>query len=292
MTAIAEICADKARIDAAKFAHAYAREHCHTYAENQTCAWYHGSWQFLRLLDLVSTPVAHAFHYDRQLDEISQDSRFKNILVSGSADAGLVKTIREAYLHRNAEINLSVVDICPTPLKICREYAASAGIPITTLEQDILNGLPADSFDAIFTHSFMGYFDDDNRQLLIRQWSNSLRKGGRLITVQRIRENYAGDFVRFSDHEIENFVARTTELLRDTSTADLEPFDIVSMARQFAENFRNYPVRSADQLRSMLENAGFKLNLFEQQTTLGTAGVTGPSVPNSAGFYLIVAERK
>lgn len=292
MPAIAEICTDDMRIDAAKFAHAYAQEHCHAYAENQTCAWYHGSWQFLRLLDLVSTPVAHASHYDLQLNEISLDPGFKNILVSGSADSGLVKTIHEAFRHRNAEINLSVIDICPTPLKICEEYAASAGIRITTLEQDILDGLPADSFDAIFTHSFMGYFDDDNRQLLLRQWSKSLRKGGRLVTVQRVREDYVGEFVGFSEHEIENFVARATELLREASNAELARFDITTMARRFAENFRNYPVRSAVQLGNMLENAGFKLNLFEQQTTLGTAGVTGPSVPNSAGFYLIVAERK
>ncbi len=282
---------DTESLHAAKFAHEFARSHCRQYTDNQRCSWYHGSWQFLRLLDLVSTPAAHASHFDAQLKKIDGDSSMKNILVSGSADAAMVKTIHETLVHRQAEINITVADICATPLEVCEQYAARAGIKIKTLKRDILEGLPAQAFDAIFTHSFMGYFDDVNRQHLLEQWATALRKGGRLITVQRIRENYPNEIVRFDLGEIDNFVARAGQLMQLPGTGELAGFDIVAMAKKFAENFQNHPVRSAEQLQAMLESAGFKLNLFERQATIGTEGVTGPSVPNAAGFYLIVAER-
>jgi SAM-dependent methyltransferase len=289
MNAIVDI--DMDRLDSAIFAHQYAQSHCQPYAPGQTCAWYHGSWQFLRLLDLVSTPAAHASHFARQLEKMSGDSGFQNILVSGSADSSMVQTIHETLANPNAKIKISVVDICGTPLKICEHYADDVGISIKTMRQDILEGLPQEQFDAIFTHSFMGYFDEENRQRLLLQWAGALRKGGRLITVQRVRENHAGDMVRFEHHEIEAFVARAEKLMQEPGNDDLEKHDVVGMAKAFAENFSNYPVRSAEQLRAMFEIAGFKLHLFEQQATRGTEGVTGPSVPNAAGFYLIVAER-
>jgi len=291
MTANASLKIDTERLSAARFAHAYSHAHCQQDSKHESCAWYHGSWQFLRLLDLVSTPDVHAMHFDTQLKKIAGDSSFKNILVSGSADSGLVKTIHEALMSRQAEITLTVIDICGTPLKICEQYADKAGLQITTLKQNILEGLPEAAFDAIFTHSFMGYFDDAARQHLLRQWARSLRPGGRLITVQRIRENYADDVVRFNDLEINAFVARAKDLVRQSDFADFSEFDVVGMAKKFAERFRNFPVRSAEQLQSMFETAGFKLATFERQATHGAEGLTGPSVPNAAGFYMIAAER-
>jgi len=291
MSETVELHIDKQGFKAAKFAYSQANLNCRQSTDNHSCAWYHGAWQFLRLLDLVSTPVAHASHFDAQLEIIKNDSAINDILISGSADVGMVKTIHEALAARQVEINITVADICSTPLKVCEHYAADAGIQIKTLQRDVLDGLPAQTFDAIFTHSFMGYFDDTNRQHLLQQWANALRKGGLLITVQRVRENYPDDIVRFEAQEIDNFVARASLLMQLPGADLLASFDIVAMARQFAENFRNFPVRSADQLRSMIETAGFKLTLFEQQATIGTEGVTGPSVPNAAGFYLIAAER-
>jgi len=282
---------DENRLHAAKFAHGLAQTHCLHDQELQSCAWYHGSWQFLRLLDLVSTPAAHAAHYQSQLEAISQDPGFKNILISGSADFSMVKTIHESLSHRGKAIRMTVADICSTPLKVCEHYAAEAGIRITPLQQDILEGLPPASFDAIFTHSFMGYFDDSTRPALIRQWARALRKGGRLVTVQRVRDNYPDDIVRFSAGEIENFVARADSMMPEHRDSALVDFDIFSMAKRYSLIFRQFPPSSASQLRAMLEDEGFELTLFEQKNTVGTEGVTGPSVPNAAGFYLIAAER-
>lgn len=279
------------RLNAARFSYSYAHEHCQQYPDNKSCAWYHGSWQFLRLLELVSTPAVHASHFDTQLKKIADDSSYKNILISGSADSALVQTIHEALAHRQAELKLSVVDICATPLKVCEQYAKKNNLEINILKQNVLEGLQSNAFDAIFTHSFMGYFDDANRELLLRQWANALRTGGRLITVQRIRENHTKDIVRFDADEVEAFVARATELVQQPDASMLAQFDIVAMAKNFAGSFQNFPVRSAEKLRAMFETAGFKLTVFERQATQGTAGVTGPSVPNATGFYLIAAER-
>lgn len=291
MEANAALHVHETRLSAAKFAYEYSQAHCQQHPNAQTCAWYHGSWQFLRLLDLVSTPASHFSHFDSQLKEIAADFTFKNILISGSADSALVQAVYQALAHRKTDIRLTAVDICATPLKVCEHYADTVGINIETLRQDVLEGLPSGSFDAIFTHSFMGYFNDADRQRLLSQWAQSLRKGGRLVTVQRIRENYPSDIVRFNSAEVDAFVARAADLMQQPGNEDLTEFDIVAMARTFAENFQNFPVRSARQLQDMFEASGFKLTKFRQQETKGINGVTGPSVPNAAGFFLIVAER-
>lgn len=162
-----------------------------TVQDGKSCAWYHGSWQFFRVLDLVSTPAKHEEHFAGALAEIDPLSDMHHVLVSGAADYAMVEMLHRCRDERKIEV--TIVDRCRTPLNICEAFAERHGQDWHTRCQDILDPLPDKTFSVVLTHSFLGYFNKDHRSRVVRQWYRSLRPGGRLVTVQRIREDYADE---------------------------------------------------------------------------------------------------
>ena len=51
-----------------------------------SCAGYHGTWQYLRLLDMVAVPHWHRDFYNRALDDFLRRKPHANILISAAAD--------------------------------------------------------------------------------------------------------------------------------------------------------------------------------------------------------------
>lgn len=282
---------DAELLESALLAHGWAPGLCQHDHAGGSCAWYHGAWQFLRMLGLMSTSGVHAAHYAAELARTRRDPSFRKVLVTGSADYSMLKLIADARDPSDPPLTHVVLDRCATPLRICEWYAQRHGLRVETLHQDVLDPLPEGAFDSVYTHAFMGNFDDSDRRRLVEQWARALRPGGRVVTVQRVRDDYPGDIVRFSAAEAEAFVARVAELAPSLLPPEAAELDVVAMARGHARNFWALPVRSADGLRALFEDAGFRLDRFERSAPSGPAGVTGPSVPNTNGHYLITAER-
>lgn len=282
---------DAELLRSALLAHDWAAGLCEQGGEGGCCDWYHGAWQLLRLLGIMSTSGVNAAHYEAELARISGDGSFRRVLITGSADYSMLKLVADARTADDPPLTYVVLDRCATPLRICDWYARQHGLAIETLHQDVLAPLPEGAFDAVFTHAFMGNFDDPGRAALVRQWAKVLRPGGRVVTVQRVRPGFPGDVVRFSDSEAAAFVERVAELVPVMLPPEAARLDVVGMARVHARNFQALPVRSAEGLRALFEDAGFRLDRFERSAPGGPAGVTGPSVPNTDGHYLITAER-
>lgn len=282
---------DAELLRSALLAHGWAPDLCEHGGERGGCAWYHGAWQLLRMLGIMSTSGVNAAHYSNELARMAGDASFRRVLITGSADYAMLKQIADARGASDPPLTYVVLDRCATPLRICEWYAEQHGLTIETLHQDVLDPLPRGTFDAVFTHAFMGYFDDLGRERLVRQWASALRPGGRVITVQRVRPDFPGDVVRFSDAEASAFLERVAELAPVMLPSEAAHLDVVGMAREHARNFWALPVRSAERLRRLFEDAGFRLDRFDRSAPGGPVGVTGPSVPNTDGFYLITAER-
>ncbi|MGE0667639.1 MAG: class I SAM-dependent methyltransferase [Sphingomonadales bacterium] len=282
---------DAELLHSALLAHGWAPELCEHGGEGGGCDWYHGAWQVLRMLGIMSTSGVNAAHFAAELARIGGDPSCRRVLITGSADYAMLKLIADARTPADPPLTYVVLDRCATPLRICEWYAARHGLTIETLKQDVLDPLPEGVFDAVYTHAFMGNFDDDGRARLVRQWAAALRSGGRVVTVQRVRPGFPADVVRFTEAEASAFVERVAELAPVWLPPEAAGLDVVAMAAEYARNFRALPVRSADGLRSLFEAAGFRLDRFERSAPAGPAGVSGPSVPNTDGHYLITAER-
>ena len=192
-------------------------------ATGENCAWYHRFWQILRLMGLGGSPAIHAEFYRSALGAASSDGNKLRILISGAADYSMLAHVLAALGARNPSPEITVVDICETPLWLNRWYAARASCQIETHSSDISEFEAARPFDAICTHSFFGQIPEDKRPGLLSAWQRLLRPGGVAITADRVRPASSGDPVRFSTNQAQEFCAtvrRHAEAMRETLQID------------------------------------------------------------------------
>jgi SAM-dependent methyltransferase len=277
----------------APLARAFAATLCHVDPRHGgSCAWYHGLWQYLRLFDFVTTPRDHAVFYRAALLEPLRAGA-RRVLISGTADYALPACLLWLYRSAGVPAEMTVLDICRTPLRLCEWFADRIDAPIATVAQDILEYRPVEAFDVICTHAFLGRFQPAERAALIARWHGLLRPGGRVVTVNRIRPD-APETVRFTGEQSARFVERIRQAAqRAEPPLDLSADTLVAMAQAYVAAKRTVPVRSTDELVALFEAAGFRIEQLavgavESRTLRAPAG---PTMSGGAQYARIVAVR-
>jgi SAM-dependent methyltransferase len=242
-------------LESAPLARWVAERLCRTRtASRQSCSGYHGFWQYLRLLGIVTTPTDHVEFLSAALAPAAAGHRRIRILVSGAVDYSMLACL----IHSCDEFaDITVIDICDTPLFLNQWYARRAGRFIRTLREDIMKHREAASYDVICAHSFLSQFPLPRRRRLVASWRELLRPGGKVITVNRIRAGSSGAF-RYSRAQAEALraaVLREAGKWRDR--LDLSPEELALHACNFAKTRRIHPVASDAEMKALFEGAGF-----------------------------------
>lgn len=132
------------------------------YRESQTlcngCGWYHGAWQYLRMLGIVSPPYLQNEFYRNAIAPLAVSGDFRRVCISGATDYAMADTILDLWPLPEGAPAITVVDHCPTPLFLNRWYADRVGVKIDTACRSMLDYRNDDYFDLICTHSFFGFF--------------------------------------------------------------------------------------------------------------------------------------
>lgn len=268
---------------------------CHVDAKTgANCSWYHGPWQFFRLLGVVSTATVHEEMMSQALRALARDGNHARVLVSGTTDYAMLALAHDAYAQENAEFSPTAVDLCPTPLRLCQWYADEQQFALETHAGNILEYQTGQPFDVICTHAFMGYFDGPARAALLRRWHALLRPGGKLVTVQRLRPGYPDTLARFTPTQADAFRAKVlAEANQHRDLIGITPAALAEMAGLFAAHFVSYPIRSREEIDSLFTTAGFRLQQRDicQTGERQTETEAGPSVTGHAEFAHIVAVR-
>lgn len=153
-------------------------------ADNLDCAWYHGTWQYLRLLDMVAVPDWHRDFYNEALGNILKRKPDANVLISAAADYGMLAMLHEAMELTGSSPRVVIYDICKTPLLACRWYADRHGINIETKCDNIItNPIPEAPFDLIVTDEFFTVLKAEYKPLISKRWKELLKPGGSVVTV-------------------------------------------------------------------------------------------------------------
>lgn len=235
----------------------------------QSCAWYHGAWQHLRLLDLVPVP---AWHDDFYASEIGNGLRERHgsavprVLISGAADYALLgETLRAAgrvALETERGPRIAVLDRCPTPLIACRWYARQTNSDVDLYEMNVCDAPErlgdGSRFDLILSDSFLTNFSTPAAAEVLRAWRRLLTPGGRVITTVRLRSAETAD--GWGLDEVLAFANRArarAERWRWLLRTDAE--DIARAAEQFARRVRSTNLGSAEAVRRMFVDAGFQV---------------------------------
>jgi SAM-dependent methyltransferase len=258
------------------------------------CSWYHGFWQFLRVLDLVTTPAHHAgFFRDALQTALGGGSRL-SVLISGAIDYSMLAHVLWACGLRGAAAEITVVDICDTPLFLNHWYARRTGTGIRTIRSNILGYQSAERYDVVCTHSFLGQFSPPERRELMAKWQQLLKPGGRAITVNRIRPRGSAGQAAFSPEQaqaLREAVLRASGRLSQLVQIGAE--DLARYAEAYASRRRPHPVNSREEFAALFEQAGFFVDHLSSAPVAAAHGeqLSGPTTPGGAEYAHIVACR-
>jgi SAM-dependent methyltransferase len=228
---------------------------CRRQAAGQ-CDWYHGSWQLLRLLDLVSNPSWHAEYFATRLPAVVADCGSIEVLVSGCADYSMYAHVYEALGDR---ARVTVLDQCATPLLATDWYRryVGAGLAHTVLAD--ATSYEADArFDLIVSDSFLPRFDSVSLRRLLAAWHRSLRPGGTAITTVRVHERNETPLAAAVHSRADSWrqIAEASKTWCD-GESPIAHDELVVRVVEFAHRQERNAVYDTDELFRLFTEAGF-----------------------------------
>jgi hypothetical protein len=244
------------------------------------CGWYHGAWQYLRLLNLVSTPTWHSEFYLEQIAAAVKGKSAPRALITGTADYSMLAYVSAAT---PAVTSIDVLDLCATPLFACQWFAKRIGQRVRTLEDDLFATSAAqEAYDLICCDAFLTRFSSDETEKVVQAWARLLRPMGILVTTIRIHPRSAR--AREFDSAARDFRERAERRARRWRPfLKVSPAEIGVLAEEYAGRMKSNDLGTEEVIRDQLVASGFGIH-FEE-----LAEVPGELYPTT---YLRLASRK
>ncbi len=193
----------KLLLESSNYMYEYAIKKCGSdfVDEKHGCVWYHSVWQYLRILNCVSSPQWHEEFYSESLKNALKNNNEAKILISGTADYSMLHLIVTEVSNLSIKTTITILDKCETPLEICKWYVKNYETYINNnsnlnnlitfefVQKDILLLDAAQKYDIICADAFLTRFDRYSAKSILLKWKNHLKSNGRIITTIRIHEN-------------------------------------------------------------------------------------------------------
>lgn len=248
------------------------------------CGSYHGAWQTLRLLGVLNSMRSDDDFLITQLDLAISNGASK-ILISGAADYALQARIAAVAKRHKTTPRLTIADQCETPLELNRWYATRIGMDVELFQGNILNYHKPDYFDLVCTHSFLPFFNADERRKLLGVWWDCLTPGGAVLTAQRTRPGDTSDRHGFTQAQADALGQRAhDEAEKQFDRLGIAPKLARCLAVDYAAGRSTYVLRDSEQLRKLFIHQGFELEHFAPPG-LGQLEKDLPSNPTNPGDH-------
>lgn len=161
-------------------------EGAHEKPEELCCDWYHGTWQYMRLLNMVAVPRWYPFYKDALADALRGKPNAR-VMISACADLGMLHTLHDAMKITGVTPEIIIYDICSTPLKNSEWYAQRHGFDVKCYCENIITSdIEKDSFDLVTTDEFLTVLQDPYKPLIVERWKKILKPDGVLVTTAMI----------------------------------------------------------------------------------------------------------
>ncbi len=200
----------------------------------------------------------------------------------------MVAVVVDAFGQLGRTPDLTLVDRCETPLRLCTEWASTAGVSLKTTQADLATFTGDRPFDLVCTHSFLGYFDPAARAQLMHTWHRNLTENGRVITVNRLRPGAQAGSIGFTPEQSAGFLSRTEAGLAALS-AVASAAEVRKAAQEWTSRFQTWPVQSSQALEALCAQAGFTAAI--EVVDGGASRPKGPGSPGGARFAHLVAQK-
>ncbi len=267
-----------------------ARQQFHTAQATCTdCLAYHALWPYMRLTSQVGGVESDAAYLTPLLQGVLGQHP-KRVLIAGSADTGVTALIHHAagasaHLH-----DITVVDRCDTPLTACRQYGATHGLRITTVQSDLRHLAFHETADVIVGHSILPFLDAAGRHTVLCRLYDALAPGGRMVLTTRLAA--PGQSPGTSSLRAPGWANETRNATRrslaqqgiELPCAD-DAFDALLETYAQRPN-HNAPYGQQDELEAELTAAGFRVEQWVHSGK-GTAFLDNGHVQNQARQGLV-----
>jgi hypothetical protein len=224
------------------------------------CGWYHGTWQYLRLLNLVSTPTWHSEFYLERIAAATQGRESPRILITGTADYSMLAYVSAAT---PADAATDLLDMCATPLFACRWFAKRVERPVGIYEEDLFEtSAQAGAYDLICCDAFLTRFGPQETRKVVEAWAGLLRIGGSLVTTVRIHPRSAR--AREFDVAVRDFRERAEHRARRWRPfLKRSPAEIGVLAETYAARMKSNDLGGEEDVRAALSEGGFQIEFEE-----------------------------
>jgi SAM-dependent methyltransferase len=254
-----------------------------------SCRDLHALWPYIRLSKSSTGVEGEGSRLTQVLRQLIADGR-RDVLIAGAADTGVLALVARAgadYL-----VNIVVLDICETPLELCRRFGKQWSIPIETIRQDLRDLNFKQQFDLVLVHGTLHFIDESGRLTAVKRIRESLRPGGRMVlffNTSRAPPLQADDNIH-----AEYAMAVLSELKRqhvslpDNEAVMCDRLAAHSRRRQLREGAFVQPVDA----RLMLETAGLKVMSCDQIEVRLASKAAGFVSRISKQRFIVIAEPK
>lgn len=215
----------------------------------ESCDWYHGTWQLLRLLNMVAVPPWYAF-YKRALTSVLRRRPNANILIAAAADYGMLATLHEGIEAAGATPKITIYDICETPLLSCQWYAERHGLEVECVCDNILTSseMPLATFDLIVTDEFLTVIGDEDKPAVVRRWKELLVPGGTVVTTVMVGDPTTPELRA-------GYAARARRLLKENAgildQIGMSEDELVARFDRFAEYHTRHMIKDENEVRRL-----------------------------------------
>lgn len=229
------------------------------------CSWYHSVWQYLRIFDMVSTPTWHQEFYKSALGQILGQEPEPRILVSGTADYSMLAHVIWACQRAKASPRLVVLDLCETPLFLCKWYAKMMGFRVDTVAKDLFDFKSDNPFHIVASDAFLTRFSTKERDKVVRHWASLLLPGGHVVTTVRIEPGLSKESAVLATPEQADAFRRRAiqEARRWQGFLRCSPEEIANLAQRYAERMVSYSLLSQESVRNLFESQGFTVSRLD-----------------------------
>lgn len=271
-----------------------------TSSENTTCCdWYHSVWQYLRVLDCVSSPQWHYEFYMKSFIKVFNAKSSIKILISGTADYSLLYLILSLLEgKKNCKVKIDVVDLCPTPLEICKWLKKNyknlnENITIETIISNITMYSSAYKYDIICSDAFLTRFSIQEAKSVVGKWEEMLADDGKIITTVRLNDfkkseskrqiiDLSDDINIFCTKVIANYNELSDE---EKIKLNISAEDLRFMAFRYIVRMKSNALGGKAEIEELFETNRLKINDDESQIK----SVQGEI--HETNYYRIVAQK-
>lgn len=237
----------------------------HNHVDNSSCMWYHGAWQYLRLLDVVSSPSWHHKFYLKNLCKSCQDKI--DVLISGLADYSMYAYVLLSAKRYHCSCNVTAIDLCKTPLLNAKWYAEQMNEKITLEQKNIFD--VTGRFDLICADAFLTRFQKVEMIKVLQKWHALLKDDGKFVTTIRIHDSKHIIPIETQQLAIEKFVKKTVSRAKKYPNLKLSINEIRTLAQVYAKSMKSNKLGDKLEIIDEIQKQGFDIIHMEEAQVVG-----------------------